>query len=645
MGCMVSLDLNQSARVTKYTTREILPGPGFKWYCPCYTIDIIPNITLRAEQYLVVSYKNMRPDGDLIEHVSGPTIYRQIDPFATVFGPLDKKELSSLEYTICTNHKTGDKHVVQGPILYMPLPYEIVGRIEKKISLLNNQFVVITDNITGHIRILSGPMIYTPLAFDIVGQIKNKIELSNTEYVICTDGKNGEKSVVEGPCLYTPKEYEEVSAIISKIILKNNQYCYIKDTRIGSVTAVDGPKVFALTPFEESSEIFEYITLNYSQYLFVFHRITGNIRIEKGPSRLMLSPFEEIIIENREKIRKALTADTYNAIHIRDKLSGTEELITTPQMYFPPSPNILVIGLRELIRLAPYERMVIMDKESNLIFRSGEESNGFFLPPFCLVLSQEWTLGFNHDKIKITKFDCRFHDMDFKFNVRTNDNVEIEMMVNIYWTIKDFEKMIKNTNDPPQDICNQIRSQILNISSKLSTKDLMEYSSLELIKTVLEQDADFCSSRGIQIVRINITEKKCADKHVDTTFRAVIEQKINRVKILESQRGENDKRIAEIEGLIQFESENFKLLEKRMANMQMQNETHGKAEGQKLHMFFEGLGHELNSAQKLLIFKELQRTERIKVITDKVNELYLSPEDVDFKLDTTVSTSKSSTKA
>ena len=54
-----------------------------------------------------------------------------------------------------------------------------------------------------------------------------------------------------------------------------------------------------------------------------------------------------------------------------------------------------------------------------------------------------------------------------------------------------------------------------------------------------------------------------------------------------------------------------------MKNVQMENETHGRAEGQKIHMFLEGLGPDLNIVDKIKIFLELQRTERIKMVTGK----------------------------
>jgi len=115
---------------------------------------------------------------------------------------------------------------------------------------------------------------------------------------------------------------------------------------------------------------------------------------------VLLVPFEEYILADKNIVRKALTADANNCIHIRDINSGKEELITENQLYFPSSPNITILGLRSLIKLASYERMVIMDRDSNLIFKSGEHAPGFFLPPFCSIISQKWTTGLEKEKPK-----------------------------------------------------------------------------------------------------------------------------------------------------------------------------------------------------------------------------------------------------
>jgi regulator of protease activity HflC (stomatin/prohibitin superfamily) len=638
MGCYQCAQADGSIKVSNYSSKVIKHGPGCLMFLPCAEVTKIYKITLSAEQYLKITYlvpqDTKDKDNDIIEHIAGPAIYKQDDPFSLVEGPYNKTELSASQYIIVTNPKNGLKYVVEGPQMYMPKPYESLSKVSNKISLLNNNYVKITDILTGNLQIVSGPTIFTPTPYESVGKIMRKYELTSTEYIICTDGKTGNKVIREGPMLYIPTAFEEVSEELAKISLSNDQYVYIKDCISGKVSIVEGPKLFALTPFEESSKIMDCLSLTFSHYVFIKNIITGVIRVDKGPSKVVLSPIEEYVLEDNKATRNALTADVNSAIHIRDIVTGVETLITEAKIFFPETPNIKILGLRPLIKLAPYERMVIIDRESNLIFRSGEKSKGFFLPPFCKALTQNWTYGLQNEKKKIEVFDARFHDMDFKFSVRTNDNVEILMKVNIYWTIKQFEKMIKSTNDPPQDLCNHIRSQILNISSKLSTKELMEFSSVELVKEILDEDDEFCQQRGVAIVRINITEKKCADPEVEKTYLQVIEEKINRIRTLEAQRGENDKKIAEIEGQIVFESENFKLLEKKMANIQMENETNGKAEGERIHMFFDGLGKDLDNIRKMNIFMEIQRTDRIKLVSNKIDKLYVSPDDVDLIIDT-----------
>ena len=86
---------------------------------------------LTAEQYLKVTYMQPTEHGDVIEHICGPSIYQQKDPSALVEGPLRKTELNSSEYVVCSDPRTGNKNVVEGPIMYMPRPSELIGPILK----------------------------------------------------------------------------------------------------------------------------------------------------------------------------------------------------------------------------------------------------------------------------------------------------------------------------------------------------------------------------------------------------------------------------------------------------------------------------------------------------------------------------------
>jgi len=555
-NCCSALDQNTSLLIIGYTKREMVHGPGWKYYGVWNDVKVIKKIVLNAEQYLEILHMktDQRDSGhndDIIEHISGPCIYQQEDPFATVSQP------------------------------------------------------------------------------------KNKIELLNTQFIIVTNGKTGQRKTVEGPTLYMPLPYESCSQVTNKIILNNNQYIYITDTSTGHIEIKSGPLTFALGPYEQCSSVLNKINLNMLQYIKIIDKNTGIMRIVSGPDVVMLNPYESIIKDaNNTEIRTAITVNANNAVLVRDTQTGVEELITTPQKYIPAA-NIDIIEVRKMIKLATYERMVLIDKESKLFFKSGETEKGFFLPPFCSILSQRWSTDRNRAIEKNTKveiFDIRPHDMDFEFSVRSCDNVEIKMVVNVYWNIENIERMVKATSDPPQDICNHVRSQVLSISSKMTTKDLMEYSTSELIKSIYDEDLHFYEMRGVKVSRIDILEKKCADPGVEKTYRAIIDTKIERVGNLEKQRGDNDKRVAEIEGEISIESHRNNLLLQKMKNMDLENRTQGESEGAKIKMFFDGLGTEISLEDKMKIYMETLRSKRIEVVAGNVKQLYVKPDDVGFNL-------------
>jgi hypothetical protein len=192
--------------------------------------------------------------------------------------------------------------------------------------------------------------------------------------------------------------------------------------------------------------------------------------------------------------------------------------------------------------------------------------------------------------------------------------------------------LVVTTNDPPQDICNHVRSQILSFASKLTTKELMELPAAEIIKQIHDQDHEFYRTRGVSVSRINILEKKCADVKVDETYNAIINQKITRARNLEQQLGENDKEIARIDGLTKTEAKTYDLLQQKLKNLELETETSGKAEGGKIKSFLDGLGDDMSMKDKLDVLFMFEKTKRMALIAEKVKTLYLNPEDVDFNL-------------
>lgn len=634
-GCCKPLDPNKSIIIDDCTSKNIEHGPGWKFYAPWVGIKIIDKIILNAEEYLIVTHFTQNADGDILEHIAGPKIYSQDDAFAEVTGPHKKMKLSNTEYVICTDTKTGNKKTISGPTLYMPAPYEHLSEIQTMILLNANQYVKITDAKNGHIEIKSGPLNYPLEPFEKADTVKNKIELSITQYVYVTDTRSGKIVMCKGPQQFVPGPYDSVSEVKNMISLANNQYVFVNDRETGHLSLVKGPKTFPMTAFETASEVKNATCLDMMQYAKVLDLNSGAIRIIKGPDTIYLTPYENIIKENGREIQDAYLVDANNCVHIKDIDTGIEKLVIEPQKYVPSAPNIQILSTKQLIKLAPYEYVILMDRDSNLIFKSGRENPGFFIPPFCNVYSQMWSTERNrtikHNK-KVEKFDMRPHDMDFEFSVRSGDNVEVFLVVNVYWSIIDIEKMVRKTDDPPQDICNHVRSLILSFASRMTTKELMEYPAAEIVKQVQDTDNTFYDERGVQVSRINILEKRCADPDVEKSYRAIIDQKITRAKNLEQQLGENDKEIARIKGLTKTEIENGELLQQKLKNMLLETETAGKTDGGKIKAFLDGLGDEIPLQEKINIFMQLERTKRIGLLTSKVETVYLNPTDADFNL-------------
>src|SRR5690606_17787565 len=117
-------------------------------------------------------------------------------------------------------------------------------------------------------------------------------------------------------------------------------------------------------------------------------------------------------------------------------------------MFFP-SPTQEVVNVQKKIRLEQHECMVIVDKDGKYVYHRGNnETRSFFVPPYCHILEQTWSVDLQKSKsevMKVSRFDLRPQYMDFEFLIRTRDNVEILIDLNFYWQIIDLPRMVEVT--------------------------------------------------------------------------------------------------------------------------------------------------------------------------------------------------------
>ena len=89
--------------------------------------------------------------------------------------------------------------------------------------------------------------------------------------------------------------------------------------------------------------------------------------------------------------------DDDHAALIRDKRTGALRLETKKQLYFP-GPDEVIEEVRELIKLADHEAVIMKHKDGHYTFHYGAEdkrkpgeSRSFFLPPHAELVTMWWS--------------------------------------------------------------------------------------------------------------------------------------------------------------------------------------------------------------------------------------------------------------
>ncbi|CAF0757845.1 unnamed protein product [Didymodactylos carnosus] len=580
-GCCIAIDDDESIILNKPTGKEIRHGPGWNFF-PCwYDVNVIKSIPLQRNEYLVV--KHIINDRKSKAHATNTSNKEEGIEFINADAASEDAKLME---------------IIHGPQIYrIRNPYDQISDhtvnrgIKQMLNLSSTQYLIVTNKFNGEKKVERGPKLYCPRPSDDISDIRNMYNLSSTEYIIVTDESSGEKNTVPGPQLFCPKAYDKISVVYSYIVLNHTNYCRIIDSR------------------------------------------TGVMRMEEGPKTFALGPYESLIKLDNQTIFDIINIDNENAVLVKNLDTGFDELITKPQKFIP-SFTQKFLEIRKLIKLAPYENMVLIDKDGQHILKNGLKDKSFFIYPYQQVYTQEWSndLNKNHKSInKVDRFDTRNQYMDYEFLVRTADNVEIILDVSIFWQITDLYKLVLVTMDPPEDICNHTRSQILSEVSKYNMKEFMELPNNMLIDSV-NKDDNFYNSRGVNVIRVEVLQKRCKDAEIQKIFKQIIDEKTNRIKNNEKQEASNEIRLRDLTGQIDAEKLFGTLLKIKKENERQENQADGIAEGSKIQNFINNLGDDIPLEKKLQIYFDIQNTKRLELLASNKTSMYLTPKEVDTKV-------------
>merc|ERR1711988_1035002 len=437
--------------------------------------------------------------------------------------------------------------------------------------------------------------------------------LQQGQYGVILNDEDASRRAIYGPCVewLGPRDELLAPGVRECPTLTREEYIVVHNTIEGTKVNELGPVLFKPGPFDECSHKKTALNLAKNEYVKIKDE-HGKIRTEKGEARIVPLPLEEVIDGQKNGgVKKAVNVDEHNGVLIRNEDVGTLELITTHGLFIPgPYQNILQV--QKKIILEEYERMAYKDMTGKFIYVSGDsEDRNFFLPPFCEVVTQEWStdLKKEHTQVeRVWRFDMRPSYMNYEFNCRTIDNVELVVDVSFFWQIIDVQSMIEKTADAPGDVCTHARSMIIQAVSNITLMEFLakfneiiregagvaplnpvvaapampdqQNSSDDIMYDAEKWPANpamavsptkrvdpFYEERGVQLLSVEVLQFRCSNPSTDKTLQEIIKETADRLKKKECQKGDNEVALSKLEGEIEQEKLNKQLIEIKKSHL------------------------------------------------------------------------------
>jgi hypothetical protein len=417
------------------------------------------------------------------------------------------------------------------------------------------------------------------------------------------------------------------------ITLGPTQYVRVHNILSGEACNEIGPQLYFAKADEEVGKPLAAIPLKHNQYVRLMDDRTGAIRVERGEASVYPEPTEKVLDCG---VKDGVNIDEHTAVLVRDVGSGQLALITEPQVFIP-LPNQEIVDVRERIRLEDHETVVIKDEHGRYGFRRGsEEERAFFLDPYAELVTFLWSTGIHKDErtLRVTRIDARPKFMWYEFEARTQDNVELVLGITFFWRIVDVEAMVAATDDTPGDICSHARSAIIQSVSQVTLEQFLAAFNGVVRAAVVEAEDEFYAERGVVLHAVEVRSISCRDPETQSILQDIIRETTDRINRLQKQASENEVKLQQLQGEIEAEEMTSRLLETRRENMRAAARMEGEGEAVRVQAFFDGLDSGLSPVDKVALFNTLRKQEAIEALSTGTARLYLTPADVDLRIET-----------
>merc|ERR1711977_142319 len=505
--------------------------------------------------------------------------------------------------------------------------------------------------------------------------------LQEGQYCVILNDEDASRRAVYGPMVdwLAPREALLPPGVMNCPTLTREEYIVVHNTIEGSKRNEMGPALFKPGPFDECSQKKTALNLAKNEYVKIKDE-HGKLRVERGEARIVPQPLEEVLDGHIDGgVKKAVNIDEHSAVMYRNEDVGTMELRTEHGLSIP-GPYQEILEVQKKIILEKYERMVYKDMTGKFIYVSGDTDNrNFFLPPFCEVVTQEWSTDLKKEHgtwEKVWRFDMRPSYMNYEFNCRTIDNVELVVDVSFYRQIIDVQSMIERTADAPGDICTHARSMIIQAVSNITLMEfLAQFNDIiragagvdnqflaqpqesepapkgnaEMLQELpspretqppelppkIKRDP-FYEDRGVQLLSVEVLQFKCSNPSTDKTLQEIIKETADRLKKKECQKGENEVALSKLEGEIEQERLNKQLIELKKSHLKTESRIEGEAEYHKVAAFLGGCTGEgadevtVPMDQAVQLYQMLRKLDSVQALADSSSTLYVTPDDVNL---------------
>jgi len=477
------------------------------------------------------------------------------------------------------------------------------------------------------------------------------------------------------------------------------QYAIMQDRMTAELRSEEGPQLLFLKAYDELKEVLPKLVLEKDEFVRLIDSYDGTERVEKGPRTIVPKPTEKA----SKGIEKAVFLNMDSSVVIRNKTNGMLTLVTSCNYQsgvYTPAPMEDIVEIRRLIHVLPHEALIVRDVNGRMKVYGGNSDAGdagnsssdsdqdcfatqtqgagtaFFLPPYSKIVRMSWSsytspgtaaipstrrlqtipvadekslyvdqmqaTTHSGPKIKVAAIDLRTQKSFYKYEVRTADNVKLELEGTIFWRVENIQDMIKMTSDPAGDVWAHARSTLIGVISDNTLADFMvNFNTLMGVAFNRSTTDDFYTRRGIVLTNLELTKYAPVDEHTKTVLQNIIRQTVNRINDLQKQRSRNDVALEKLTMDIALEENRTRLIETEATNSRLLAEQKGTTAGTKeatsIAFFIEGLNETVpNATDRMGLFKQEKILESTNKDTQQLSSgeasLYVAPKDMELRL-------------